>query len=58
MTVNLFCGISLQSRSGGGEGIQKSGYDGSQLGYFVAVNAFEFIASQSRSILNPAALRF
>jgi len=31
ITVNLFCGISLQSKSGGGEGIQKSGYDGSQL---------------------------
>jgi flagellar motor switch protein FliN/FliY len=32
--VNLFCEISPQSKSGGGGGIQKSGYDGSQLGVF------------------------
>jgi len=31
MTVNLFCEISLQFKSGGGEGMQESGYDGSQL---------------------------
>ena len=29
-TVNLFWGISPQSKSGGGGGIQKSGYEGSQ----------------------------
>ena len=29
--MKFFCGISLQSKSGGGGGIQKSGYDGSQL---------------------------
>ena len=29
--MNRFCGISLQSKSGGGGGIQKSGYEGSQL---------------------------
>ncbi len=26
-TVNRFCVMSLQSKSGGNEGIQKSGYD-------------------------------